>query len=484
MVSYRVNVGAAVAVLLAIIGLMATNSIADICATCGGATENWDLTARSFVTGNLEVPTPPGSSSPQLTRAGNVLATQEAALPRSRMQDMLVPISGFSGSYSEPREAGYDVILDVSSEADEYIQGAIHIPFDSFMRDGALKPTSEVAGILGDAGISRTDSVLVYGKCLPCGIAMTAPYVYWILKYMGHDDVKMLDGDIDAWVAAKLPTETEPAVLPKTTYTPKPRPQLLATYDYVKSDKAKIVDARSFQDYESGTIPGSISLPYEKVIVNGEIRNESELKDIFSILDNKMPIVVFTGTEVQAAVEWFAMELAGYNASLYSLRDWLDNQPKLGLMLERVQAEPNPAVQGSPIRISATFRETNASNNTANEPILRIQGCASCGFNSPQMFATINTSSGVAKLGSSGKVASVANALTCSAMISNATGSNIGKVAMKKISGEEYTGIWNANVEPGRYGVTIVAQDKTASKTFYNILEIDIVASKYKKVGN
>ena len=53
-----------------------------------------------------------------------------------------------------------DVLVDVSPNATSYIQGAIGIPYTKFVNDGGvMKPVSEIAQILGDAGISRDDSV-------------------------------------------------------------------------------------------------------------------------------------------------------------------------------------------------------------------------------------------------------------------------------------------------------------------------------------
>ena len=65
---------------------------------------------------------------------------------------------------------------------------------------------SEMAAVLGEAGISQDDAVLIYGECQPCGGGPSAAtYVYWIMKYLGHENVKLLDGGIDDWVAAMQP---------------------------------------------------------------------------------------------------------------------------------------------------------------------------------------------------------------------------------------------------------------------------------------
>ena len=409
----------------------------------------------------------------------------------SSFQEMLAPISSVmpASGASSTNPSSYDVILDVSPEATEYIQGAINIPYANFMNKGSLKPVSEVAKILGDAGISERDSVLVYGQCLPCGV--NSAYVYWILKYLGHENVKILDGGIDDWVAAGLPTETAPKVLPKTTYTPKLNPGLLATYDYVKNSKVQIVDARSFQEFGVGYIPGAINIPYDQVMNNGRLKSEAELQDLFSSLDRTLPVVVYSDTGAQAGSVWFAIDALGYNTSLYSWQDWTANQPRINIVLEDIRADPNPANQGSPVKITAIFRETkipstsSTAGNATNKTILTIKGCATCGFGSPQGFANINKTSGVAQLGNSGQTTapSQAGSFTCAATVTDSAGSNVGRVTMKQIAGDEYSGIWNANVPAGVYRVTLVASTSDVSNMFKDALEIEIISPGSDSTG-
>jgi thiosulfate/3-mercaptopyruvate sulfurtransferase len=187
----------------------------------------------------------------------------------------------------------------------------------------------------------------------------------------------------------------------------------------------------------------------------------------------------------------------GYNAALYSWQDWLANQPR-PIVLEDIRADPNPATTGSPVKITALFGEakkiantgSNTTGNATNHTILTTKGCVTCGFGSPQGFANINKSSGVAQLGNSGQAtAPQAGGFTCAATIKDSAGSIVGRVSMKQIAGDEYSGIWNANVGPGAYQATIVVSASGITKTFDNALEIKVIGvekdtSKYKKVGN
>ena len=98
---------------------------------------------------------------------------------------------------------------------------------------------------------------------------------------------------------------------------------IIATYDYVKSGEATIVDARSFQEFNTSSIPGAINIPYDSVINNRAIKNETALKRVFADLNKDRPVVVFTDTGIKASVVWFTLKMLGYDAKLYSWRDWV-----------------------------------------------------------------------------------------------------------------------------------------------------------------
>jgi thiosulfate/3-mercaptopyruvate sulfurtransferase len=230
--------------------------------------------------------------------------------------EMLLPITEVDQRYT---------ILDVSENPDSYINGAIHIPYTYFLDDtNTLRPIQDLAKIFGYVGISRNDSIGVYGECMPCGGGpSTATFVYWLLRYLGHDDVRVIDGGMDAWVAAGLPVSKKPLSRPRTTYTPNPRLGLLANYSYVKSGHAQIVDARPVQDFKSGSIPGTINIPYDDVQDGKRVKENADLEKAFGNLTKEKPVVVFTATGIKASVVWFALTMMGYDAMLYSYQDWV-----------------------------------------------------------------------------------------------------------------------------------------------------------------
>ena len=115
--------------------------------------------------------------------ANTTVQTKYSSARAGKFAEALVPPRGVSPD---------DIVLDISPSATRYIEGAVNIDYDGFLGEsGQLKPVSEMAKLLGDAGISRNDSLVIAGECLPCGGGPSpAIFTYWLLKYLGHEKVK------------------------------------------------------------------------------------------------------------------------------------------------------------------------------------------------------------------------------------------------------------------------------------------------------
>ncbi len=244
-----------------------------------------------------------------------------AATWKADAQNMLVNASEVTNN---------DIVLDVSENAASYIKDAIHISSKDLVDNNNstyLPAPEEIARIFGEAGITRNDPLVVYGECRPCGGGPSAAtYVYWQLRYVGHENVLLLDGGIDAWEKAGLPVQNASSTRKAASYVPALRPELFATYDYVKSGSAQIVDARTAMEFESGSIPGAINIPYSEVLKDKKIKNKAELEEVFVNLTKEKPVVVFTMTGSKASMVWFTLTMMGYEAKLYTWKDWTKNR--------------------------------------------------------------------------------------------------------------------------------------------------------------
>ena len=126
---------------------------------------------------------------------------------------------------------------------------------------------------------------------------------------------------------------------------------------------------------------------------------------------------------------------------------------------------------GSTTTITASFQEKQTANLQAipsgSEVKLTIKGCVTCGFEGFALGTSGNSgnNSGPVQLSSSGKasapngggVQTVDNALRCTAIITGPDGSEAARTSLLRTSGYKYVGIWNANVAPGIYKVSILA---------------------------
>ena len=247
------------------------------------------------------------------------IAEENATTVRSSgAKSMLAPISELSGT---------EILLDISENATEHIPGSIALDYTKFLNGSSVRSESELAGMLGEAGISREDPVVIYGECMPCGGGPApATFVYWIMRSLGQENVRVLDGTISDWAFAGKPTTKETAILPAKTYASQVNANLAADYDYVRGGSAQIVDARIMHEFGMGSIPGAINIPYENVLVNSSIKDESRLAPVFAFLDKNRPVVVYTNTGLKASVVWFALTLQGFDARLYSYENYLYNQ--------------------------------------------------------------------------------------------------------------------------------------------------------------
>jgi len=384
-----------------------------------------------------------------------------------------------------------DIVLDISPDATRFIEGAVNINYEDFMDEGGqLKSAKEIATLLGEAGLSSNDSLVIAGECLPCGGGPSpAIFSYWLLKYLGHERVRILEGHLGDWASAGLNISNRPATRQKMEYVPHLVPNLLATYEFVVNGGAQIVDARLARDYAIGSIPGAVNIPYENVLVNESIKPKEELQKVFTKLEKDRPVVVYTNLGVEASIVWLALQLTGYDARLYSWRDWLENQPKFNFELIDVGAKPNPVRSGSTTTITASFQErqvATAGNSSGGEAKLTIKGCATCGFEGFALGTSgasgaSGNKSGTIQLSSSGKTmqssaAGQDNELHCTAVINAPDGSEVASTSLLRTSGYKFVGIWNANVAHGVYKVSIAASASGHTETFADVLVIEVNA--------
>jgi thiosulfate/3-mercaptopyruvate sulfurtransferase len=232
---------------------------------------------------------------------------------------------------------------------DSYREG--HLPgavFTDLDRDLAAPPgpagrhplpdPAVFTGAMRAAGVSQDRPVVVYDD----RDATAAARAWWLLRYHGHQNVRVLDGGYQAWLAAGLSvTQADPATKPGDfTARPGHMPVLDATGAQDVAETGLLLDARSRERYRgehepvdpvAGHIPGAVSAPTAgNVNPDGTFRDAAELTARFAVLAGQADprtetVGAYCGSGVTAAHEVLALALAGIPAALYvgSWSNWI-----------------------------------------------------------------------------------------------------------------------------------------------------------------
>jgi thiosulfate/3-mercaptopyruvate sulfurtransferase len=204
------------------------------------------------------------------------------------------------------------VVVDARAAGDylkTHIDGALGLDVTTLCNntpvEGTLKSTSELASIFGKNGISNNSKVVIY-----CKTGVNAGRMYWILKYLGHDDVSILDGHMDAWFAARKPITKNPKKPTAVTYTPKVNASIFADKAYVKSklSSAVIIDSRPKTDYAAGKIGEALSIPSESLLNGSKLKPVADLNKIFASVPKDKEVILYCKTGITAGFVYYVMK--------------------------------------------------------------------------------------------------------------------------------------------------------------------------------
>jgi thiosulfate/3-mercaptopyruvate sulfurtransferase len=160
----------------------------------------------------------------------------------------------------------------------------------------------------------------------------SAARAWWLLRYFGHDDVRVLDGGYPAWVAAGAPVSTETPPPGRGTFTARPggMPLLDADSAAALAGSGLLVDARAPERYAgesepvdpvAGHIPGAVNVPTtEHVGDDGRMLPHDQLLTRFEKAGYAGGAIgAYCGSGVTASHTVLALEVAGvHGAALYA----------------------------------------------------------------------------------------------------------------------------------------------------------------------
>jgi len=187
-----------------------------------------------------------------------------------------------------------------------------------------LPDPRRLARTLGDWGIDASTQVVAYDD----GSGGVAARLWWLLRWLGHEAVAVLDGGWAAWTAEGLPTDAAEASSPRRRFQASPRPELVLTADeaarWATDGRHALIDAREAIRYRgeaepidpvAGHVPGALSAPYlDNLGPDGRWLSAEVLARRYAALLGDRPAgdcAVYCGSGVTAAHDALAMVHAG-----------------------------------------------------------------------------------------------------------------------------------------------------------------------------
>jgi thiosulfate/3-mercaptopyruvate sulfurtransferase len=182
-------------------------------------------------------------------------------------------------------------------------------------------------------GVNSDSTVLIYDDIA----GMRSARLLWFLEFFGHDDVHMLNGGFNAWIANKLPTTHTASIPIGGNFKMKPRRERLATVEDVAAklhdNSAVIVDVRSDGEYtgqvvrsaRGGAVPGAVHLEWTNNLdETGCFRSADELQRLYAdknIAPDK-EIIPYCHGGYRSAHTYVALRLIGYPNVRNYLGSW------------------------------------------------------------------------------------------------------------------------------------------------------------------
>jgi thiosulfate/3-mercaptopyruvate sulfurtransferase len=253
-------------------------------------------------------------------------------------------------------------VIEVDEDTTAYEKGHIRNAVGwNWFDDLHAKPRREyvdqegLSRLLQEAGVGRDTTIVLYGG----NNNWFAAYAYWLMRYLGFDKVKLLDGGRKKWEleSRELTTDVPEHEVTDFTIKGKVRNNLRALRDEVlkKVGKVQFVDVRSPEEYRGellapahlpqeqaqvpGHIPGAANIPWSKAAnEDGTFKSADELKALYegAGITPGSDVIAYCRIGERSAHTWFVLtELLGYKDVENYDGSWTEYGSLVGVPVER-----------------------------------------------------------------------------------------------------------------------------------------------------
>ena len=229
---------------------------------------------------------------------------------------------------------------------DSHIKGAVRVDIETELstkvrEHGGRHPlpsVEELKNTFENLGVSNDSIVVAYDEgdlAGPCRL-------WWILKYLGHDKVFVLNGGMNSFIEAGGEISNEVPQVVKSTFDIRVNDDMRVDMEYVRerlyNKNVAIIDSRENPRYrgefepvdkKAGHIPSALNYFWMDILNkdNNKIfmKTEEELKELFKELNNYDEVIVYCGSGITACPNSLALNEVNINHKVYagSFSDWI-----------------------------------------------------------------------------------------------------------------------------------------------------------------
>jgi thiosulfate/3-mercaptopyruvate sulfurtransferase len=216
-----------------------------------------------------------------------------------------------------------------------HLPGAVNLPvYTAFGSDGRLLRPELLAELMGGAGASDNSAPIIYDSPEGQNAAMLA----WILEYLGHDDVQIMDAFFEVWKAEGREVLYRPVGTSRRKFTVQLNPSVRATLDDLReSSSIRFVDFRSREEFGGeralgddppGHIPGAVNIVWRELGIPTErlLKPADVLARIVEDAGVKAgdKVVTYCRSGPRAALGYLALRQLGADVRLFdgSFAQW------------------------------------------------------------------------------------------------------------------------------------------------------------------
>ena len=227
------------------------------------------------------------------------------------------------------------VEVDVDTKAYDagHIPGAIGFNWQTQLQDQLRRDVigqNEFERLMSESGIAPNDTIILYGD----NNNWFAAYAFWLFKYYGHRDLRLMNGGRIKWLneQGKPMTPDRPTITSTSYHVEEVHPEHRATLteilDIVRNHASNLVDVRSPDEFtgkliappglnetaqRGGHIPGAHNVPWSSAVNpnDGTFKSAEELRNLYfgpTAVDPKRPTVAYCRIGERSSHTWFVLK--------------------------------------------------------------------------------------------------------------------------------------------------------------------------------